>query len=695
MKTKITMLALLLFIVAKHSFAQSWKKVGNSFNSYITTLSKDKQGNLYAAGDFDTTVNNNDQYYVAKYDGIRWNNIGNSNIVFDDLAITDIKVDKNNNVYVGCYDGYTNEGFLYKYDGSNWNRCGAMGTFNGRINKIAADTFGNVYAIGNFKYDSDADGIPDLPYLMKWNGINWARQGDFPGDVSSAGISLYALATDLVGNVFVAGYMWDGAGNNLVAKWNGTSYTNISSTSLGTHSYTIVDITTDKFNNLYVPYVYYSTTYNKELTTVKKFNGTNWTSLGNLNAEGDVSNIETDDNGNTFINKENGFYNATNATNTNADFNVAKYDGTSWHKFTKNGLLGLSTVGGGSYTMTIANNKVYSAGAYQELTPGSPYAVDFYVLSYNYSCPTLAAISTTNISICTSQLPYSWNGLMFTSAGSQTAHLTNAAGCDSAATLNLSLSSSLAAIGGAPSVCIGSTILLSHSMAGGFWSSSSSSATVNQMGIVNGRNSGSLTTIKYTVAGCGSVTKIITVNAIPAVPTIGYKAPFSNPQKGAPTGGFCVGKVFGVLGAPAGGVWVTTGCITTTTGGIATINTTGAGSLTYTFTNANGCVNSKTMTGTGFVCAARGTAQINNDTQETRNDFFMYPNPAKSIVNLQVESLIGKGCIVITDLYGKTVKQQLLSMGNNTVDIANLSKGMYFISTITNERKSTKKLIVE
>jgi uncharacterized repeat protein (TIGR01451 family) len=45
--------------------------------------------------------------------------------------------------------------------------------------------------------------------------------------------------------------------------------------------------------------------------------------------------------------------------------------------------------------------------------------------------------STTGISICESQLPYSWNGLTFTQAGSQSVTLTNAAGCDSLATLNL------------------------------------------------------------------------------------------------------------------------------------------------------------------------------------------------------------------------------------------------------------------
>ena len=51
------------------------------------------------------------------------------------------------------------------------------------------------------------------------------------------------------------------------------------------------------------------------------------------------------------------------------------------------------------------------------------------------------SVSTTNISICPSALPFSWNGLTFTGAGTQTAHLTNSVGCDSAATLILSVKS--------------------------------------------------------------------------------------------------------------------------------------------------------------------------------------------------------------------------------------------------------------
>ncbi|KIC90086.1 hypothetical protein, partial [Flavihumibacter solisilvae] len=45
--------------------------------------------------------------------------------------------------------------------------------------------------------------------------------------------------------------------------------------------------------------------------------------------------------------------------------------------------------------------------------------------------------STTNATICTSQLPYSWNGETYTTTGTYERTFVSAAGCDSIATLNL------------------------------------------------------------------------------------------------------------------------------------------------------------------------------------------------------------------------------------------------------------------
>ena len=50
-----------------------------------------------------------------------------------------------------------------------------------------------------------------------------------------------------------------------------------------------------------------------------------------------------------------------------------------------------------------------------------------------------ATSSVTNLRICASQIPFTWNGLVFTEAGTQAAHLISAAGCDSVATLVLSI----------------------------------------------------------------------------------------------------------------------------------------------------------------------------------------------------------------------------------------------------------------
>ena len=51
--------------------------------------------------------------------------------------------------------------------------------------------------------------------------------------------------------------------------------------------------------------------------------------------------------------------------------------------------------------------------------------------------------STTNVTRCSDNLPYVWNGNNYNATGSTTLHFTNAVGCDSAATLNLTVNQNL------------------------------------------------------------------------------------------------------------------------------------------------------------------------------------------------------------------------------------------------------------
>jgi hypothetical protein len=336
---------------------------------------------------------------------------------------------------------------------------------------------------------------------------------------------------------------------------------------------------------------------------------------------------------------------------------------------------GLTFTGSGSQTKHLTNSCGSDSAATLNLTVNA------------------TSTSTTNITVCPNALPYSWNGLTFTGAASQTAHFSNAKGCDSAATLHLNITPQ--PIPANNNVCVGSTLQLTNANTGGSWSGSNDIATVSATGLVTGKNPGALT-IKYKIPNSTTTNYVITVNALPNVPSIIYAPGVSNPQLGAPTGSFCINRTFGILGVPAGGVFTVgnSNIITINCSGI--VNTVGLGSsyINYRYTNAAGCSNSRTMSGSVVNCASHRNS-LAADEQIMPTDFVLYPNPAQSKVSLNINYLSAEGKIIVTNIYGTQVKLQALSMGTNIINLANLAKGMYFVTTISDEGKTTKKLVVE
>ena len=252
-------------------------------------------------------------------------------------------------------------------------------------------------------------------------------------------------------------------------------------------------------------------------------------------------------------------------------------------------------------------------------------------------------------------------------------------------------------------ICKGATVTLGSNTAGGTWLSYTNAGTVNAAtGLFTAINA-NIANVRYTItnaSACSSfATAIFIVVSAPTIPNIAYASGTVNPQYG-PGGAYCNGKTFTLKGTPTGGVWSAAGGITVdATTGVASTITNGAAIVTYTVSSAAAsCSNSRSITGTVATCAFRGTnstSSIVNSPSSMTTDFVIYPNPARTSVSLYVETLIGTGNITITNLYGKQVKAQPLSMGTNTINVSTLAKGMYFISTITNEGKTTKKLVVE
>ena len=170
-------------------------------------------------------------------------------------------------------------------------------------------------------------------------------------------------------------------------------------------------------------------------------------------------------------------------------------------------------------------------------------------------------------------------------AGSATISYSVSNICGSAtasATVTVNPVANAGTISGASSVCIGSTINLGSSVAGGTWSSSTHAvATIGpNTGIVTGAGVGN-TTITYTVTtACGTATATytVTVNPLPNAGTL------------SGTTFVCTGSTTTLASSSGGGTWSSSNnsaaTVNATTGVVTGVS---AGSSTITYTVSSGC----------------------------------------------------------------------------------------------------------
>ena len=227
-----------------------------------------------------------------------------------------------------------------------------------------------------------------------------------------------------------------------------------------------------------------------------------------------------------------------------------------------------------------------------------------------------ASASSTPVTICANALPYSWNGNSYAAAGTYTVHLTNAVGCDSAATLLLSLKPLpiVNTITGGNSLCANSSVQLADVTPAGTWfSSNAAAATVSNTGLVQGIAAGN-TIISYSLTNsCGTTTQTmnVTVGALPVVnPIVGNNS-------------ICVNTNTQLFESTVGGTWTSnnTAVIIVDNTGLATALAGGTAQVTYSVTNLCGTDSQhinivvgtapfvNTITGYDSVCV-NGTLQL-------------------------------------------------------------------------------------
>lgn len=287
-------------------------------------------------------------------------------------------------------------------------------------------------------------------------------------------------------------------------------------------------------------------------------------------------------------------------------------------------------------------------------------------------------------------------------------------GCTTNSSVNVTVAvnSNSNAITGLSSVCSGNSIVLANATPSGNWSVYPTTyGSINSSGVFTAApvtaNGSAIATISYTTYNANAcpavVTKAVTVKGLPPIPSIGYAPGTANPQT-ASSGGMinmCLNKTFNLVGSPSPGVWsnltptfVSLSQINSSTATVQTIANGSNAAVKYTYTNpTTQCSNSRTMTANIVTCpSSKGTM---SSIRESEIAFNMYPNPAKDVVNIKMDMLIGNADVIITDVLGKQLRQQNLSLGNNEVDITNLAKGFYLVNIRTKDGVKTQKLVVE
>jgi hypothetical protein len=185
----------------------SWKTLVNAPNGPVFSLASDKDGLIYAGGDF---VNQNFSPYISVWNGASWNELGGANSAnFKTGEIKVVNIDSAGNVYAGGY--YSNGQQIDNI--AVWNKVTGTWGFTDPIphdgaywvNSLVSDTEGNIYAGGDFTMDKGFA-------VAKWNGSSWVNFG-----MLDANGSINALCFDSEGNLYVGGGFTNKDGRSFIA----------------------------------------------------------------------------------------------------------------------------------------------------------------------------------------------------------------------------------------------------------------------------------------------------------------------------------------------------------------------------------------------------------------------------------------------------------------------------------------------
>jgi hypothetical protein len=207
---------------------------------------------------------------------------------------------------------------------AGWSKVGNLNA-NNMIWSITSDGAGTIYAGGSFTNGSGYN------YVARWDGTSWSDIG------LKANSSIYCLTHDTHGNVYAVGDFTNGAvpsgGNRYVARWDGSAWSDIG------QSRSNVILTADNAGNVY--------------NGSSKWNGSAWYdfSIQSPEMNGSILAMASTSSGDLQ-------YAGGNFTHPSGYRYVAKWNGSSWTE------LGSLNANGDILALAVQGSNVYAAGSF-------------------------------------------------------------------------------------------------------------------------------------------------------------------------------------------------------------------------------------------------------------------------------------------------------------------------------------------
>ena len=294
---------------------------------------------------------------------------------------------------------------------------------------------------------------------------------------------------------------------------------------------------------------------------------------------------------------------------------------------------------------------------------------DTVYLANSIGCDSLAILklivkpistSSNNISICTSLLPFTWNSKVYNASAIDTVILTNTVGCDSLAILKLTVKS-ISTSTNIVSICPSA---LPYT-----WNSRTyNSNRTDTVYLTNSVGCDSLAILKLTVNPIPFTSNITGLTSVARLDTATYSV----------TG--LSGSVFN---------WVTTKGLVQKGAGTYQIkvkwNIAGVDSIKVIETSTQGCVGTQKT-----LLVNIGPATSMNEIN-TSNNILVYPNPFNETIFISLLNNSGLNKAILFDLLGKEV----LTTQKSEIDASSLKSGIYLIMIVDNNGNSYSEKLVK